>query len=149
ASACEVWAEALACAQRPDGSFGTERHREGWGWTTGQELLALARARDACGAPGEEVLRRGAAALDRLRGEEGWRGAGERAETPAVAWAALAYAAMAEELDDGAFAERARGARDLLLDAQRDDGAFSFWIDGGELNAYSSVMALWALAEVA
>lgn len=152
--ACLAWIDALASAQHPDGTFGFERQREGHGWTTGQELFALARADGACGAsPRHTVaLRRGAAGLERFRTEGGYRGAGAEGgavETGASAWAVLALVAIAERLDDAALRERALEARGALLTARTADGGFRLL--PGEpawpAHPYATMLALWALAE--
>ena len=152
--ACLAWVDALASAQHPDGTFGFERHREGHGWTTGQELFALARADGACGraARHEVALRRGAAGLATFRSEQGYRGADADegpAETGSTAWAVLAFVAVAERLDDPALRERALDARRALLGARTPDGGFRLL--PGEpswpAHPYATVMALWALGE--
>jgi serine/threonine protein kinase len=149
ARACREWARALASGQKPDGSFGIERHREGQGWTTGQDLVGLMRSHAACDRPGDAPIRLGYEALATFEIEDGVTGGRTRAETPATAWAALAYAAGARELDDSTLRTRALRARDLLIRGQTEDGGFRFLPleEGAPSNSYSTVLSVWALAD--
>jgi serine/threonine-protein kinase len=148
--ACREWANAVALGQRADGAFGLERHREPWGWTTGQQLFALLESHRRCERPGDTPLRSGLAALARFRTADGWTGGGDepRAQTPATAWAVLALAAASRAFDDPELRDRARDARDILLRSQLADGGFRFLPERGLSNGYTTVLSTWALAEM-
>jgi hypothetical protein len=119
------------------------------GWTTGQDLVGLTKAHRACDQPGDAPLRSGFDALETFEIEDGFTGGHTRAENPATAWAALAYAGGADELGDDGLRAKAIAARDILLRGQNEDGGFRFLPGGTEpSNAYSTVLALWALAEI-
>jgi hypothetical protein len=144
--ACRVWSRAIAASQRPDGSFGLERHRQGFGWTTGQELYSLAHAADGCGAPMTERSRtRGLAALERFRTENGYEGVarGQGGESAATAWALLA---LSETEAEPAHITRALA---LLLASQHDDGGFTLLETDRGPSTYPTVLALWALSSAA
>ncbi|MEQ9322641.1 MAG: hypothetical protein RIF41_25980 [Polyangiaceae bacterium] len=151
--ACEVWADALSKHQQPDGRFGTEAHRTPSGWTTGQMLAGLSASHRACGKPGTSPLMKGLRALETGRAPEGWHGVGsDRVETPATAWALLAFAGGGPALGDARALNTAAEAASLLLAAQTEEGGFSFLRDGPDgVNDYTTVLATWALvdAEVA
>jgi hypothetical protein len=110
--------------------------------------VGLVRAHRTCEQPGDAPLRLGFRALETFRTDEGFTGGQPRAENPATAWAMLAYASGSEALDDRALREKALAARQILLRGQNADGGFRFLPAGDEpSNAYSTVLALWALAE--
>ncbi|MBL8601651.1 MAG: protein kinase [Myxococcales bacterium] len=113
-------------------------------------LLAAHRASLATLNP--ELQLQTLVALDRLRGERGWTTlAPNGTATPSVmatAWAALAYSAMCELTHAETARVRVRVARDALIAAQRDDGAFSELRDS-RLNADATVLGAWALVAAA
>jgi hypothetical protein len=145
--ACEVWADALSKHQQPDGRFGTEAHRPASGWTTGQMITGLSASHRACGKPGTSPLMEGLRALSKGRQPAGWRGTAGRVETPATAWATLALSGAAPILGNRQADADVRRAVELLVDAQTDEGGFSFLPGDGVTNDYSSVLTIWALID--
>jgi serine/threonine-protein kinase len=137
------WAAALLPlveAQRPDGA-GTAR-----------ALRALLEAHRAGVAlpPDRQVAL--LIALDRARSPRGWSAAGAAApDAESTAWAALAYAAMAEITQAETARVRVEVARDALLAMQQPDGSFEADADpvGSPLRATAAAVAALLASEAA
>jgi hypothetical protein len=147
--ACRTWSSALLQQQGPSGDFKTESHEAPSGWDTAQQLYALGLSTTTCGDAAPAALTSGAAALDRYRTPIGWYRFDPKlgAETPATAWAALAYASTSSALHEPALRTKAEEARRLLV-AGAHDGHFGSTIPKGGENAYATLVSLWALADL-
>ncbi|MFO0644980.1 MAG: protein kinase [Polyangiales bacterium] len=124
------WSPALLAHQNADGGFGSAAGAPSSGNDTAQVFAALLRGHvsGAIVAPDRQlqILR----ALDASRLPTGWSASPSnapqaRASTSATAWAAIAFALMAEESHAETARARVRIARDALVTAQRPDGSFS------------------------
>ncbi len=124
------WSPALLAHQNADGGFGPAAGAPSSGNDTAQVFAALLRGHvsGAIVAPERQlqILR----ALDASRLPTGWSASPTnapqaRASTSATAWAAIAFALMAEESHAETARARVRIARDALVTAQRPDGSFS------------------------
>jgi serine/threonine protein kinase len=147
--ACRTFSSALLQQQGTSGDFKTESHENPSGWDTAQQLFALGLSTSTCGDAAPAALTSGAAALDRYRTPIGWYRFDPRlgAETPATAWAALAYASTSNALHEPTLRAKAEEARKLLV-AGAHDGHFGSTIPKGGENAYATLVSLWALADL-
>jgi len=151
--ACREWAHVILHNQRDDGAFASDPHTGPSGWDTAQQLYAIAKAHEACDASAPRDLARGARALAKAHVDGGWHGVEKgnpwgagRVNTPANAWALLAFKETHDETKDDALVRWLATARADVLAARRADGSFSF-ARQGRADVYATVMAAWALSE--
>ncbi len=143
--ACRTWAPEIARRQKADGAFTGEAHRDPTGWDTAQEIVSLERAQ-GCAPVATLTLRTGVDALIRMRTADGWTGPDRVKASPSSAsnaWAALALSEAAHT--DEHVRDAAASARALLMSLQRSDGGFGFAHASDPWEAYTTLVAGWAL----
>ncbi len=151
--ACREWAHVILHNQRDDGSLASDPHTAPSGWDTAQQLYAIAKAHEACDASAPRDLSRAARALARSHVDGGWQGVEKgnpwgagRPNTPANAWALLAFKETHDETREPVIADWIARARADVLAARRADGSFGF-ARHGRADVYATVMAAWALTD--